>query len=382
MATKATKEATAAAASASETPTLQSTLLEIVRLPCAREYFFQMALTGWGYCRADIKLFQDESDRYTETFIDEQVTLINTVKALPDVAVRLAEVSLANDALVAWRQQVGSLSKRLGKALAYTFKNPATLEAERKLSGLYEYGIPSSEPWGSVDKFLTKANTYLTNKIATLVAAKATKESLQTQFVEAAAGFTVAWTEYIAKEKAYNDGTKAVNDGLKAILAELNPMLDDGKSIYEFDPVNIKKFTIKYLVREVRGGHPAGLEGYMYFAETGKPMANARVVVAGDSEKFAVTDAKGKYKLNLAEGSFDFIYSAAGMAPQTVARKLTAGVSSRQNVSLSPVPVEVAIVPETPQLAAPVTNTVRELANAVSGVMNGATNGATNGAAV
>ncbi len=335
-----------------------------------------MALTAWGYCRTDIKLFQDESDRYTEAFIDEQVTLINAVKALPDVTVRLAEASLANDALVAWRQQVGSLSKRLGKALAYAFKHPATLEVERKLSGLYDYGIPSSEPWGSVDKFLTTANTYLTNKIATLVAAKAAKESLQAQFVEAAAGFSAAWTEYIAKEKAYNDGTKTVNDGLKAILDELNPMLDDGKSIYEFDPVNIKKFTIKYLVREVRGGHPAGLEGYVYFAETGKPMANARVEVAGDAEKFAVTDAKGKYMLNLAEGSFDFIFSAAGMAPQTVTRKLTAGVGSRQNVSLSPVTLEVAIVPETPQPTAPSNNAGQELADAVSSVMNGMTNGA------
>ncbi len=69
-----------------------------------------MALTGWGYCRTDINLFKEESDRYTEAFIDEQVTLINAVKELPDVAVRLAE---DEDAVQALSRDVAALRDRL-----------------------------------------------------------------------------------------------------------------------------------------------------------------------------------------------------------------------------------------------------------------------------
>ena len=80
---------------------MQSTLVETVKLPCAREYFFQMALTAWGYCRADIPLFSGESDRYDVKFIEAREKLIGDVRNLPDVGVRYAEATEANEALAA-----------------------------------------------------------------------------------------------------------------------------------------------------------------------------------------------------------------------------------------------------------------------------------------
>jgi len=378
MATKASKEATAPTTSTS-VPTLQSTLPQIINLPCAREYYFQMALVAWGYCRTDLSKFFDVSDRYTATFIDDQELLIGTVKLMDNLDVRQAAATAANDALAAWRQQAGSLSKRLDNAIGYAFKDAATADAERKLSGLEKFGTPSSEPWGQVDDFLTTANKYLREKITVLVEAKAAKANLQTQFSDVTTGFTAAWNDFIAKMKAVEEGTNEVNEGLRAIQKELNPMLEDGKLIYEFDPVNRKKFTIKDLIKEVRGTHPAGLAGYVR-NEAGKGIENARVQVDSQPDKFALTDKKGKFELKLSAGKFGFSFTAAGMVPQTFERSLTAGVTSRQNVELVPVPVEAApaVEPVAP-VTRPAVSANQQLAEAVSQLSNGAE--AVNGAA-
>ncbi|MCU0347416.1 MAG: carboxypeptidase-like regulatory domain-containing protein [Saprospiraceae bacterium] len=390
MASKTTKDANAAAAASTTAPSLQSTLAETVRLPCAREYFFQMALTAWGYCRADLSLFFNVSDRYQDKFVEDQVGLIESVKTLPDVQVRLAEATEANEALAAWRQQAGSLSKRLGNAINYAFGGTTKLEAERKLAGLDQFGSPSSEPWGNVDRFLTKANTYLDTKLEVLITAKAAKADLRTQFTETAIGFSAAWADFIAKEKAFIDGTKTLNDGLRGILKELTPMLNDGKVIFEFDPVNRKKFTVAELVKEVRGKHPAGLAGYTY-NDLGKGMEGVLVQVEGQPDKSAVTDKSGKYQLSLAKGSFNFIFTAAGMETQVVARTLQAGVTSRQNVTLKPMPVAAPVVEAVPtankeaapppSISEPVGN--YPLANAVAEMLEKASvNGKANGVAV
>ncbi|MBI1227095.1 MAG: hypothetical protein GC192_17825 [Bacteroidetes bacterium] len=379
MATKATKEAAPAVAAAVSTtttaPELQTTLEESVNLPCAREYFYQMALMAWAYCRADRLLFVEESDRYTEEFIDDQVAFITSVKNLPDLSVLQAAATEANEGLAAWRQQVGSLSKRLDNAISYAFKNPATADSERQLAGLTDFGIPSGEPWAQVDSFLTKANNYLTAKISVLVDAMATTASLQTKFTDVTTGFSAAWADFILKEKNVTDGTKATKDGLIAILAELNPMLDDGKLIYEFDATNRKKFTIKDLVREVRGTHPAGLAGYVHNDE-GYAMPGVLVAVQNQADKFAITDGKGKYKINLAGGYATFNYTMEGMVPQSVTRNLTPGVTSRQNVVLLPMPVEAE--PAMPETVAAPPSTTQELSNALSDltVHTPSTNGA------
>jgi len=353
MATKANKTVAGEAAETFSTvtltpaPDLQTTLEESVNLPCARKYFYQMALTAWAYCLANRTLFLEESDRYTEEFIEEQVAYINTVKNLPDLSVLLAAATEANQGLVAWRQQVGSLSKRLSNAIGYTFKNPATADSERQLAGLTDFNSPSAEPWAQVDSFLTKANNYLTAKISVLVTAKGTTASLQTKFTAVTSDFSAAWTNFILKEKTVVDGTKVTIAGLKAILKELNPMLDDGKVIFEFDAVNRRKFTVKHLVKEVRGTHPAGLEGYVRNG-LGKGIEAVLVQVQDQPDNFAMTDKKGKYKINLAAGTSAFNYTMAGMEPQSVTRNLTAGVTSRQNVVLIPVPALVTLAEEPP----------------------------------
>jgi hypothetical protein len=341
-----------------------------------------MALTAWGYCRADLPLFFKESDRYDEKFIEAQIKLIDDVKNLPDVGVRYAEATEANEALAAWRQQAGSLYKRLGNAISYAFRDSASLEAERKLAGLDQFGSPSSEPWGSVDRFLTKANNYLKTKLEVLIVARAAKADLQAQFTDTTAGFTAAWADFITKEKALVDGTKALNDGLRAILVELNPMLKEGKVIFEFDPVNRKKFTVVDLVKEVRGKHPAGLSGYVR-NDLGKGIEGVLVQVEGQPDKSATTDRKGRYQLNLAKGSFNFTFSAAGMETQVIARKLEAGVTSRQNVVLLPVPMPEA-APAANREAAPnppISEPILEnpLASAVAEMLEGASG---NGVAV
>lgn len=374
MASKTSKEA-AAAPAASTTDTAQSTKPQLVPLPCALEFFPMYCETAWGYCREYLTLFFDESDRFTEDFIVDQLKLVEQVKAMPNAEARIAAASLARESLIARRQAVGSLAKRLSTAIDYAFKDPRLVEVELKAAGFESFGTPSQENWASVSDFISNANNYLTANATKLVERKAIKDTFAKKFEDTGKDFNTVWSDFITKEKAATDGTQAVNEVLKAILTELSPMLEIGKLIFEFDANNRKKFTTTDLVKQVSGTSPARIFGVVKLVD--KPRAGVRVAIVGMPDKWAITSKSGGYEIPIAEGSYSVEFTSPDTQPLIVENvKLTAGKGKRLSVVLQPVPVAVAIVPETPQPAAPSTNAGQELADAVSSVMNGMTNGA------
>lgn len=373
MATKASKEAVSAL-STTETVVKQSTEATIINLPCALPYFFRYALTAWGYCRDHLDLFFGESDRFTKEFINAQILLINEGKMLPDFQARITAASTARETLIARRQEVGSMAKRLRSAIGYAFKDEKLAELELKLAGFDDFISPNSEDWGSVSKFIDKGNNYLNDKGELLLAAMAIKGNFKELFSAKGSTFEAAWADFIAKEKAAYLGTKTMNDALEAILEELNPMLELGKVIFEFDAVNRKQFTINDLVNEVRGKDPAGVSGFVRLTGAPRPtgLAGIRVGVVGLPDKFAITDKRGKYELSLAAGTFDIEFTSPAYLPYTFPnKKLNAGTTSRLNVELSPVPVEVAAA-STPDALAEVAPDIldNQLSSAMTDMMN------------
>ncbi len=365
-----TTEATAAAVT-DPVPTMQSTQEAIISLPCALKYFFAYATTAWGYCRQQLALFFAESDRFTEEFIDDQLENIAEVRVLPDLKARLAAASAAREVLKAHRQQVGSMAKRLRTAIDYTYKNSAMAEIERRLAGLESFTTPSNENWGSVSEFIVSANNYLTLRSATLVAANAIKSTFPAQFTTTGEEFEAAWADFRLKEKTAVNGTKVLNDGLKSILLELNPMLEIGKQIFEFDATARKMFTTVDLVREVRSTQPAGVSGFVRLGSTEQPIAGVLVEVENYPEKTTMTDERGKYEIKLAEGVFNIHFSKADMQPMTILdRQLKAGVTSRLNINLAPAPVEVTTVEEEAAPAEAKSPFANGLTHAVSDILD------------
>ena len=345
MSKKTSKEAAAASAATPTAPL--STEEEIIKLPCALKYFFAYCTTAWGYCRGHLAEFFAESARFKEAFVDEQITLVKAVKDLPNNSVRTSEASDARIVLVAIQQQVVGLAERLRIAITYAFKDALVAANERKLAGITDFTDVNSTDWGAASDFIATANNYLTVKAEKLVEANAIQNSFPTIFKDAGQAFDKAWADFVAKRKAANLGTQAVNDGLKQILEELNPMLALGKNIYRFDATTRKQFTTRDLLNEVRGHHPAGIGGFTTLAN--KPLPGVRVEIVDMLEKFAVTDARGKYEIKVAAGQYDIRFTSEDTLPLTIAkRKVTAGVTGRLNVELQPAPVVVAIVAEAP----------------------------------
>lgn len=373
------------AAAAPDTPASpQSTEALSVQLPCAQKYFFAYALQCWGNCRSNSDAFAEESDLYTVEFIDTQEALVKTVQKLPNNEVRLGGASLVRLQLEAARQSVVQNAERLRIAIRATFKATAMAEVELSLAGLTAFASTSPTDWGTTADFITTANSYLTAKGSDLVKAKALKTDFSEKFKAAGEAFEAAWADYRAKKQSAGIGTTALAEGLQSILDELNPMMKIGRNHFKYDATLRKLFTVNDVVDEVRRKHLAAIVGNVVWE--GKPLVAANVQVVDQPDKFAVTDAQGRYEIGIAAGTYDLLFTADGMEPLTVTgHKVRAGVRGRLNVELVPMPVEVAPVANreaapTPFASEPIGNS--PLAKAMSEMLEKASvNGKANGVA-
>jgi len=384
MAKKAPKEATdtiSLGITPTTNPTVQSTEEELVKLPCAREYFFTYGRRAWGYCLDHLPLFFGESDRFTVEFIEDQIALIDAGELLPNNDVRVGEASAEREVLLAYAQQVRTMAKRLGIIINYAYKDPAVAHTQRTTAGLTAFSGISIFDWGGYESFINKANIYLAANATSLVAAHAMKAGFPAAFETLGNTFKLSRKSFNDKENLAKMGTKALNDALKEILKELNPMLDLGKEIFEFNATLRKLFTSTDLVREVQGTYPAGVTGFVRLlgAAQPTPLEGIRVQVVGLPDKFAITDKRGKYIILLAQGKYDIEFTSPDYAPLTITnKKLSAGVRSRLSVELSPMPVTVEIVPEPSATLAPDV-TDNQFSHAISDMIDTSRLVATNG---
>jgi subtilisin family serine protease len=84
---------------------------------------------------------------------------------------------------------------------------------------------------------------------------------------------------------------------------------------------------------------PTGLlSGIVTDADTGEPIAGARVEVAGPSDRRAITGADGTYELRLPVGDYDVEVSAFGYGSATAAATVTEGATTTLDVALQSVP--------------------------------------------
>ncbi len=356
-----------------------STKLENLKMPCALRYFWAYASLAWGYCRANLPKFAAESSRFTETFVDDQLNYIATVKTLPNNSARTSMSSEVRLSLEATRQVVLNKARRLGIAIDYAYQaTPSVAPLQRKEAGLDDLFAATTADWGAVSTFITSANTYLKAYLDILVKAGAINADFATNFESEGLAFNSVWKNFVAKRKDANLGTEAVVDGIEKIQSELDPMLELGKEIFKYDPITRKLFTTVDLVAEVRGGHQAGIKGKTDWAVTEKPIAGVLAEVLEVEGKSALTDAKGRYEIKIAAG--EYMVRFTSKAVQSLEQKVLvmAGVTRRLNVLLEPAPalaeklavpppVLAATPPAADNLPKPLTETRQEV-EATNGV--------------
>jgi len=338
--TTASKEASSAATSTAATgETPQSTKKKKVKLPCALKYFFTYCIVAWGYAMEKRLRLAGVSRRFTEEFINGQIDAVKVVEQLPTLKARKNAVTVANQKLATENQKVRSLLQILKNFIEYAYKDKALVEAQLRAAGLTDYSTQNND-WGNTDGMIRDAKQFMTNYRTKLMENDNMPTTFREEFELAAEAFNAAWLDFIAKEKASTDGTATQEDGIETILGELNPMMSLGYRIFEFEPVERKKFTQKDILNEVRSKHLAAIKGTVKLSTTGKPMAGVRVEVEGVEGAVAITNKKGRFSIKVVGGnSYNVLFTSEDTESMTVAKFVKPGVEGEVKVSLSPMTV-------------------------------------------
>ncbi|MBI1227004.1 MAG: hypothetical protein GC192_17365 [Bacteroidetes bacterium] len=317
----------------------KSTKKVLNSLPCALKYYWQYALLAWGYCRENLAQFAVERPYFTEAFIDDQVALVYSTEALPNNATRRSLSKEQGITLKANRQIVFDEGQKLGLAIdyAYRFEPKEVAQVQRTAAGLDALSAASPTNWGDVAIFITAGKNYLTANNDMLVAAGAINADFSTNFTAVGDAFNTIWDGVLLQRKKAKDGTQAVVDGIELIKKELNPMLKLGsETIFKYDPIKRDLFTIDRLVASVKSHYPAKVLGRTNSTTTELPIGGVLVEVLYMPDKTAITDAKGRYEIQLAAGTYTLRFTSYGTVPFEQVVLLDAGVGRRVNVLLSP----------------------------------------------
>jgi len=337
-----------APAAPAETPAVpKKTNQTIPSLPCALMYFWAYAIKAWENCKANLPRFTAESGRFTETFVDDQITYIKAVKALPGNRSRLAVPRAVRLALIAARQEVMQKADQLANAIDYTFKDKLLVDVELSAAGVITFKAAKKADWAAVSSFITTANTYIGANLTRMVDAGAVNAGFSTAFESVGTAFDNIWNELLIKRQKAKDGTKDVAAGIVNIQKELNPMLSDALNYFKYEPDLRVLFVQEALIAQVQSGHPASVSGGTMLpppnpdVKKGKPLAGVLVEVLGVEGKTATTNKNGRYKIQLSGGDFVLRFSGAGLVPVEQQVKLAAGKGHRLNMVLVPVPAVV-----------------------------------------
>ncbi|MBI1227014.1 MAG: hypothetical protein GC192_17415 [Bacteroidetes bacterium] len=311
-------------------------------IPCALEYFWKYALLAWSYCREHRLLFAEERPYFTEEFIANEEAFIKNISAMPNNTTRRSLSKELLLALKASRQNMFNEGQRLGMAIDYAYREQPkeVAEVHRAAAGLFDLSAASPSNWGAMSSFITSGKNYLAANNDTLVAAGAINATFTDNFILLGTAFGATWNDVLQKRKTAKDGTKAVADGIERIKRELYPMLKlVSEHIFKYDPAKRKLFTTDDLVAQVRSTHPAGVKGRVDLADTKRPVSGVFVEVINVSGKNSLTDAKGRYKIQLPGGTYTLRFTYGGMLPYEQQLVLEPGVDRIENVLLEAMPM-------------------------------------------
>jgi hypothetical protein len=142
-------------------------------------------------------------------------------------------------------------------------------------------------------------------------------------------------------ETAMNQTSEKL-DANNAIHSAVLEMCTDAARIFSLTPTLKEEFTFTNFLNKTRGIRPAGINGKVSNAVTGKVLENVTVFIA-DSDRVATTDDKGRYEISpLMYGKYTVSFEAEGYEPFVVVDvAVKTGVLTRVNIMLTPILVAV-----------------------------------------
>jgi len=331
---------------------------------------------GWRNYLAHQAAFGAFSGYYTVQLGEDQLIFIAQTEALPDQEARAVEPLDAKDDLFDLNARVLDMFLDGKIYIERTYTDPTKQATMLKAAGYNYYTKAGDRNWSSTESLISAFTLFLTNYGAELLASGWMPEGFPDAFGATSKPFLMRWQSYkdkwaVARQER---SQKAENNNL--IYKILSEMCEVGRRKFANNPEIKKKFTITALLDEVAGHSPSGLEGFCAINGNKRyPVAGVRLsAVVGTEERFAISDAKGRYFLQLPSGDYTVKMEAEGYVPQTFQKKVKIGVKSRMNVTMERVPAPVIPTVSAQQPAIAPAQSVN-LTDMVEGVIKQAGNG-------
>jgi hypothetical protein len=214
------------------------------------------------------------------------------------------------------------------------------LKSKLEAAGQAYYRDAAEGNWDSVASLINSAKLFMTANAAKLEANDNMPREFPNEFGELATVFTNLRNTYFSKGDEKDNLNSEKEAANAAILQTLMPMLKLAQRVYKDDPKKRELFVYENLLNQVRGNHPAGLQGLMTAADTKQPLAgvNFKAVRTGEAEATTYTATSGedgRYEMPMASGVYTVEVSAPGFQTLRIEkRKIDVGVMHRLNLTM------------------------------------------------
>jgi hypothetical protein len=234
-----------------------------------------------------------------------------------------------------------------------TYTDPTKQATMLKAAGYNYYTKAGERNWSSTERLISAFKQFLTKYGPELTTSGWMPEGFPDAFRTTSEPFLTLWQSYKDKWAGARTERSQKFENNNLIYKVLSEMCEVGKRKFARKPEVKKLFTITALLDEVAGHSPSGLKGLCAINGNSRyPVAGVRLsAMVGTEERVAVTDATGRYFLQLPSGNYEVKMEAEGFVPQTFQRTVKIGVKSRLNVTMERVPVPVSAPLEPPVIA-------------------------------
>lgn len=303
-----------------------------------QQNLYTLARKAWGYCLLYLTNLAAKNPKYTTTFVDEQLAVVDVAEALPDFANRKEEPAETYDNMQKARLAVLDEWQFL-KGYSMDAYTAPLLKVKLDAAGQSHYEKALGGNLDNTAAIINAAKTFMGSNATELTNKGNMPKEFPQNFKTMGETFTTLRTTYFGKNDTKDAQTLSKDEADAAILKELRPMLRLGNRVFKNDEAKRVKFIYDRLLDEVRGNSEAGLKGKFTDAGTHKPIQGVRIR-AIDTAYETISDKDGRFFLVMASGVYDIEITAPGYETVMVyKRKIEIGSKHRFSLSLEPAPV-------------------------------------------
>ena len=213
---------------------------------------YMICLIGWQNCKRNISDFTSFKGYYTLSFIDDMIDMVVEADKIPDEQerVNVAErfridlKNKANECCAKWQV--------LKNYVVYTFSS-SSLKTRIEDAGYKNYRKSSTYNWEILIQLMLQGSKFIADNLTELQANDNMPAVFQAEFNQLKDEFNTLYMQFQqATVNAKEETTKKVNAN-NQIYKQLVIMFKDGYQIYRHDAARRKEFTLRRVVKRVRG---------------------------------------------------------------------------------------------------------------------------------